>query len=638
MHDITDSKRTLDLVQTCPTYRYRHVAKICKIDVKISRRTRTSKIKPPIRSSFGLMRNSPYNPTPYHKGDMVEADAIISRLAVPSPIYKIYGDRQIHGDQSRLDTLCKIIPNHPTVLRDLIKQDPRNLPRILATRLIMDCKFISATDGVISVKTIRRLARDNPSIIADFLVEDYSSQTIETCLAHLRNPHFRLRNTLVNTIRNDDAARFAYIKTRAVELAKKVHNFHTEEYDFERYLSNTSYSESRKEQLRKCLQKNFQTLTHTTYRNNSFIKLESYPDYKPARSINSRADQFKVLTATFFDRIGRDFFHMEEAIKHIPENTRAQVVIDKARPYQHYMSTDFSRFETSFSPQILESCEFVLYDLYNSDQFRHLSDFNDYIKTSLLHNRCLFENYQVKTEGVRMSGDMCTSLGNSFTNLLLSQTFLDLSNCDGTQFVEGDDCLYMYNGDPNMLSWVSTTVSYSLGFNLKEVIQSDDLSDMTFLSSYYNAQYPYTLRDPIRSCVRSLWTFHRLDTQKFLDSLLLARAIGNKVSQPGVPMINALSNYMIRQVPKDTVPRLFNTYFREQYEWMFKDYKLYSKEPDAISYAIVEQNFKIPISIQILFERCCDDDDLVSAFHLLTLLYPRIKTDANISPLIVDLH
>lgn len=212
---------------------------------------------------------------------------------------------------------------------------------------------------------------------------------------------------------------------------------------FEEWIEQTNYTESRRNELRAerervlgmdvCLRKNKLTKLK------GFIKRETYMKYKEARGINSRSDAFKIWAGPFVASIEKKVFDLPYFIKHISVRDRPRYIMEHIGhgPGPFYAS-DFSHFESHFVPEMIEAVEGQLYEymlgrlLCGSAYSQVLQDMNviDY------------HDFTIKVRGVRMSGEMSTSLGNGFTNLMIWMFIADEKGLLFNGVVEGDDGLF----------------------------------------------------------------------------------------------------------------------------------------------------------------------------------------------------
>jgi len=178
--------------------------------------------------------------------------------------------------------------------------------------------------------------------------------------------------------------------------------------------------------------------------------------------INARSDRFKVLTGPYFKCIERELYQRPEFIKHIPVCERPKYIEDYVqRVGGRYVETDHSAFEAHMTPEIMKAIEFQLYDYMLQYVDKH--DVRYHIHQALGgKNVCKFANCTMTVRGGRMSGDMCTSLGNGFTNLMIMNYVCSKLGSKCTGVVEGDDGLFVVEGR------VPTVEDFSpVGFELK---------------------------------------------------------------------------------------------------------------------------------------------------------------------------
>ncbi len=334
------------------------------------------------------------------------------------------------------------------------------------------------------------------------------------------------------------------------------------DFSLETWLSETKYPAWRKEELRNCEEPS------NMFKNKSFIKSEFYPSPKHARWINSRTDFFKKITGPYFHAIEKEIFKREEFIKTVPVMDRSQYIFDKLySPGASYLETDYTSFEASIVPSFQKICEFQLYSymLRNCPNQREILDL---IKKGLGSiQKCHMRHANGKAFAstvARMSGDMCTSLGNGFTNLMLIKFMAHIHNwkeCDCV--IEGDDGLVRINGrlpDENFFS--------DIGFIIKKNINSD-LGNAGFCQISYAGQNYSNLVDPIKNIVHFGWSMSRLATgnRDLLRQLLLAKAFSLICETQHTPIISKLALKTIEILKGTEIRKDLFTYDPEQW-WM----------------------------------------------------------------------
>lgn len=327
---------------------------------------------------------------------------------------------------------------------------------------------------------------------------------------------------------------------------------------FETWLLGTKYPEWRKEELREAhASLKVEPLCDKDFECKSFIKDEHYPEYKHARTINSRSDRFKVWSGPIFALIEKQVFKLRFFIKKVPARLRARFVMDNVFALgASYVCTDYSSFESSFVKEMLDNCEFKLYEYMSSRLVKGHSWYSTISRALSGLQNLRFKRVTVTTLATRMSGDMCTSLGNGFTNLM-SALFAAHEEGLGDLFgvFEGDDGLMRFsNGVPSGEHYTK------LGFNIKmEVV--DDISQASFCGLVFDERSGVNCVDP--SDVLSLvgWTNNKYfgANSKVHMALLRSKALSLAYQYPHAPVVCRLAAYLLRATRSYDVRRVANT-------------------------------------------------------------------------------
>jgi len=193
------------------------------------------------------------------------------------------------------------------------------------------------------------------------------------------------------------------------------------------WLSKTNYPFHRREELQQKWDSIIDSweMEERYYRCKSFMKDECYPEYKHARGINSRSDEFKCRVGPVFKLIEEQLYKHPSFIKHVPVKDRPKYILDMLyNPASKYAATDYTAFESLFTALMMEKCEFILYSYMTKflpchDGFMRLCR-----KVLAGTNECYYRDFSMQIEATRMSGEMCTSLGNGFTNLMAMFFFM----------------------------------------------------------------------------------------------------------------------------------------------------------------------------------------------------------------------
>jgi len=361
------------------------------------------------------------------------------------------------------------------------------------------------------------------------------------------------------------------------------------------------YPEWRKAQLRRTL-KEQEVIRVIHFRCKTFIKTETYTEYKYPRLINSRHDRFKILTGPFFHAVERELFKLPMFVKYVPVRDRPKYIhgylnLDGMK----VVATDYSSFEAWFVPEIMHAIEFQLYA-----HMAKLLPNKDFllgcIKRALAGRNCCFSrDFRFAVNGVRMSGDMCTSLGNGFTNYVLMSwvCFRQGIQCKG--LVEGDDGLFQVSKVPDVSDFEN------LGFRIK-MVEHDDVASAGFCKQYFDAGECRNVVDVRELLAKFGWTHAvmRDGGPATMEALLRAKAASLRSELPSCPIAVALVRYVDRCVGRSGAklydgPRGDAGY----HEWLRGD-DCELVDPSLLSRLLVARLFGVSVDQQIAVEKYLD--------------------------------
>ena len=229
---------------------------------------------------------------------------------------------------------------------------------------------------------------------------------------------------------------------------------------FYEYLDQTTYSVAKKMKLIRIYES--QTGHPSDFRYGSFGKTETLSNpnvFKHVRCINGPCDEWKVYAAPYIHAVEKVVCKDRHFAKYIPVIDRPKAIYDRLSGFTGpYYVTDYTSFESSFVPDVLEAIECELYDY----MLQNYPEASLIIRKQLIgKHKCRFKGFDLSVEGVRMSGDCNTSLGNGFANLMLMSFNAKKQGLLFDGFVEGDDGLFAFSGP------VKFDIINDLGFTLK---------------------------------------------------------------------------------------------------------------------------------------------------------------------------
>lgn len=384
----------------------------------------------------------------------------------------------------------------------------------------------------------------------------------------------------------------------------------------EAWLEKTSYTLTRKEELLRKY-RNIRDQFDPQHRKiKSFVKDEFYPDFKHARAINSRADEFKCLVGPIFQLIGDRLFARPEFIKKIPVHERPDYLIKSLwREGGKYICTDFSSFEAHFRRVIMEDCEFQLYD-YMTQFLPDHDTFMRHVREGIGGTNFIeFKNILMEIDAKRMSGEMNTSLGNGFANLMFILYICSITpGCeDVVPRVEGDDSVSACSG-------VAPTTEDFKNFGLRIKLETfDDLCKASFCGMVFDIEERTNISDPREILATFGWTSSRYINSKASvhKTLLRCKALSLAYQYPACPILSALAKRVLYLTRSHEVSNfvakqgkfLYNQYDIELFkiaEMRNRQKLLLFQEPGPKTRSLVEELYGIPVNAQLEMEKYFD--------------------------------
>jgi len=345
------------------------------------------------------------------------------------------------------------------------------------------------------------------------------------------------------------------------------------DYSAETWIEQTSYTAARKKQLQLVYKKLWSPnirMTKNVKVVSSFIKDETYPEYKYPRMINSRSDKFKCYSGPLFEAISHEVFRNEWFIKMIPVCQRPEMILKRIMAEgKRYYSTDYTSFEAHFTKEVMQTCEFVLYNYMVKNLPEEQKRQMENIKNVLVgKNHCVFRQHGVaEMDATRMSGEMNTSLGNGFANLMIT-LFLAKGKGAGTVlgYVEGDDGLFTFENEAK----APQVEDYKrLGFTIK-MESTTNLNEASFCGNVFDCTDLLVLTDPLKALAGFGWTSKRYAnaTPKVKMQLLRSKALSMAHQYNGMPVLSKFARRIVHLTRSVTVRKtiydVMDSYKRKQ--------------------------------------------------------------------------
>jgi len=401
----------------------------------------------------------------------------------------------------------------------------------------------------------------------------------------------------------------------------------SDDVSFSTWLKSTKYTDRRKKELEKVWAAFNGDLSDRDKCCKAFSKAESYSGFKHLRGINSRSDVFKCAVAPIFSAIEKALFKMKWFIKKIPVSDRASHVLERlGSPTASFYATDYSAFESHFDPQLMEEVEFVLYE-YATHALPEGEGWFNVVKSVIgAANTCIRKGYVARGITSRMSGEMCTSLGNSFANLMVflfvcSEAGIEEGDIDG--FVEGDDGLFKFERHQK----IDDNLFARLGLTIK-IQKFEKLWEASFCGLVFDPDQLIVITDPLEVLADFGWAsnpcYVHCGNVRLLE-LLRAKSMSFAHQYPGCPIVQSLAQYGLRMTRRICLWKFLNNqkinmWDREQYLQAWDAYvnskPIPVREISASTRALVESNYGISAHDQIRIEQYIDAKDDLSPIDI----------------------
>lgn len=405
------------------------------------------------------------------------------------------------------------------------------------------------------------------------------------------------------------------------------------------WLDNTNYPLKRRVELKQKFDEVIDRFDDKHVRVKCFVKDERYPDYKHARGIYSRTDEFKCFVGPYFKAIETEVYHLKQFIKHVPVAERPDYILNYLDKDGQTYATDYTAFESQFTNELMNICEFQLYR-YMTKNLPTYHDFNKHLEAIAGEQKLEFKHFGFKMPTSRMSGEMCTSLGNGFSNLMFASFIADRKGHKDLKIVvEGDDGLFRSNKK------FSSEDFAQLGLTIK-IVAHDKIETASFCGLIFDSEERINVTSPLEVLADFGWgTREYLKSKKIKhDMLLRCKSLSLAHQYPGCPIINSLANYGIRntrhvrddQVSKYIKSGKMSMWDREQLLQVLPNLHKYRDERNLPKKVVgtrtrnmIEEIYGISIELQCKIEETLDNKADLSplSFPILYDVVPRSWVD-----------
>ncbi len=388
---------------------------------------------------------------------------------------------------------------------------------------------------------------------------------------------------------------------------------------FDDWINSAPYTENRREQLRqvyRCCNSHYAESGRLKKfrRCKSFVKDEAYDDFKKPRLINSRLDEAKCFCGPIFQQISDKLFELPPFIKKVPFRDRPMVIKESLmKPGAIYACDDYSAFESHFTAEVMKNIEFRLYHYMTKKLGQRHKLFMDFCYQCLAGTtKCRFQDFTATLKATRMSGEMNTSLGNGFSNLMVHLYLVWINS--GRQnvvahemlnriFIEGDDSIASYDSK----SYIPTEEQFKkMGWTIKHE-EYDNFGMASFCGAVVDPDDMTILCNPIKVLCGFGWTPRRYIRagSTLRNELMRAKALSYLYQYEGCPIVDPFSRAVLRYVGdkpiRDSVRNAMEPHKREILE-QAENYYIRPQNITLRSRLMMENKFGISIVDQLFVE------------------------------------
>jgi hypothetical protein len=383
----------------------------------------------------------------------------------------------------------------------------------------------------------------------------------------------------------------------------------TDDLSVDEWLDGTNYPLYRKDELKKQYHE-CDDLFNSKYEEVKVHgKDESYSKFGEARGIYSRSDIFKVLSGPVFAKIGKKFFTHKQFFKKVPHHLRIKVLKERLGKIGFAWDTDFTSFESTFQKAQLEY-EFEFYRYCCHANPAALERMERIIRVLGGINICKSKYFKFNVNARRMSGEMNTSLGNSYFNLLLSvfiavKSGNDIDEIMSSILVEGDDCICVSKIVPD------SGMYEKFGAKVKQNFYSDPCH-ASFCGMIFDQEAEQIIVSPVEKILNLSYTNdeYLFSSPALYKDLLRAKALSMLYSYPGCPIISNCAASILKQTVGYDPTRILKTKLSEYERGKWIDIlttEVPYEEPKLKTRILMEEKFSIPIEFQLRLEKFFDE-------------------------------
>lgn len=378
----------------------------------------------------------------------------------------------------------------------------------------------------------------------------------------------------------------------------------------ETWLAESSYPEWRRQQIRDA----GDPYKVKRRRVKPHRKREPYLAWKHVRGINAPGDAEKEEMGGLFHAIDKAVYKQcGYFMKHKNALEKVKCIREVLGSYAAFIETDHTAFEAHMRRAVAEVIEWQLYR-YMVKNLGGREDILERLRPSVIEKQRLSGfNKDLLVKAVadaRMSGDLWTSLGNGFTNMIVmrfvAECLCGWKQCVG--FVEGDDGLFGVGGP------IPSDADFrSVGFEIK-LKQTEDLSESGFCQ-LYSTPSAEPIVDPVKVLIKSGWTQSKRmrGGPGIIKNLSIAKAMSMLALSPSNPVTRSMARWILRCHGTE-----YEQYYDSDSWWtaqLMANFELDSAlscEPSDAQRQLVARVFHVSVEEQLHIENYFDTKNVIT--------------------------
>lgn len=378
------------------------------------------------------------------------------------------------------------------------------------------------------------------------------------------------------------------------------------------WLDNSNYPSWKKEELAAQPEYEPGNVPKKEYVFKSFVKAESYPEWKHCRSIQGPTDALKAHLGPVISQCEKIVFARPEFIKKIPVDMRPDYIMSMFQEGVPVAASDFSSFEVSWQRAQMEAFELPVLDHLLSAIPGGKGYMRDLRRCEIGKINLVFKYVTAHIVATRKSGTMNTSFSNGVGNFLIhafASEELDLGELVG--IFEGDDGLFNYSSG----RFPTPDFYQSLGFSVKLEIHPG-IHEASFCGMIFDPSERVAVWDPIDFLTRLGWGSDKYIRSKpsVHKALLRCKAMSLAAQCPRAPVLAKCAAWILRCTSGIDTRRIIesrNTGWWERNNYLKGTTDVDTRECGPATRDLVERKFGLSVSDQYRLEAWFDSQTVL---------------------------